>query len=146
MKNKKIILGLGTITALGAMSMGFVACVNKGELKDYVKKDELLKEIKTQEFLNDVKTAFTDKKDYDLLKFNAQWDKDSKVSKLVEEIEKLEGFKKANLEIAIDDAGKKADLKDGKHTLTIKRKGVDVSKTENSHLKVEKEFEFKLKA
>ncbi|MDI4567894.1 MAG: hypothetical protein E7Y34_02310, partial [Mycoplasma sp.] len=36
MKNKKIILGLGTITALGAMSVGFIACVKEKEVKKIV--------------------------------------------------------------------------------------------------------------
>ncbi|MDI4568037.1 MAG: hypothetical protein E7Y34_03035, partial [Mycoplasma sp.] len=64
MKNKKIILGLGTITALGAMSMAFVACGLKAsdvdeKIKDF-KEKELPHIINVEVFKTQVDKFFSE--------------------------------------------------------------------------------------
>ncbi|MDI4567771.1 MAG: hypothetical protein E7Y34_01675 [Mycoplasma sp.] len=155
MKNKKIILGLGTITALGAMSMGFVACkkTEAGEdalkkrldlLEQHIGEDKLFgTELNNFFKITTTDSTTNDPKDVKELKNGA------KVSDLIAKVKEIKGFKD-KFEIISKDSDKDGNTVDGaslanktEHPLTIMRKGEDASKTK---WKGEITFKFTIKA
>ncbi|MDI4567889.1 MAG: hypothetical protein E7Y34_02285 [Mycoplasma sp.] len=154
MKNKKIILGLGTITALGAMSMAFVACgLKAGDI------DEKIKNFKEKEMPNLIKAGIfeyivdeyfaergkgdtndkTDPKNLEHISF----DQNSTVEDLMAKIEEMPGFKR-DFKLHVSEEEKSKKLKDVSSPYKI----WVVKANENpltTNLKKEIEFKFKVK-